>query len=185
MTQDKEYYEYLHNITWKGRLYREKLIYPIINKWALGNILDIGCGLGLFLQTNDNALGVDINEHCVLHCQGLLPDRVQIMKENQLPFSSNTFGSIVLDNVIEHIDDPTLLIEEAIRVSRKNGRIIILVPGRKGFTRDADHKTFYDFNGIKELAMRHDLKVLFQRSLPFPFLSKILSSYCYFNVLEC
>ena len=163
MTQDKEYYEYLENITWKGRLYREKLIYPIISKWAVGNILDIGCGLGLFLRSNRTHWAV--NEHCILHCEEFLPGRVQLMKENQLPFSPNTFGSIVLDNVIEHIDDPTLLMEEAVRVSRTNGRIIILVPGYKGFTSDTDHKKFYDFHGIKELAMRHDLKVLFQKSL--------------------
>jgi len=184
MTKNKDYYEYLDNISWKGKLYREKFLYPTINNWIVGRALDVGCGLGLFLLNNNDAIGVDINEHCVRHCAKILPDRVSLMKEDQLPFGNNTFGSIILDNVLEHIDDSTMLMQEVVRVLYKGGRVIILVPGHKGYLRDPDHKRFYNFNSLQELARQHNLKVLHQRSMPLPFLSKILPFYCYFMVLE-
>ena len=184
MTKNKDYYEYLDNISWKGRLYREKFLYPIINNWIVGRALDVGCGLGLFLANNKNALGVDINEYCVRHCEKIFPDRVRLMKEDQLPFENNTFGTIILDNVLEHLDDSTMLMREVVRVLHKGGRVIILVPGHKGYSRDPDHKRFYNFHSLQELANQHNLKVLNQRSMPLPFLSKLLSFYCYFTVLE-
>lgn len=43
-----------------------------------------------------------------------------------LPYKNDSFDSVVMLDVLEHLYDPSVLLEEAIRVSRKN--IIIGVP---------------------------------------------------------
>ena len=68
MTYNEQYYKYLGKISWKGKFFRQRIVYPNIHSWATGHTLDIGCGLGLFLKTDSNAIGVDINEFCVQHC---------------------------------------------------------------------------------------------------------------------
>ena len=185
MTYNEQYYKYLGKISWKGKFFRQRIVYPNIHSWATGHTLDIGCGLGLFLKTDSNAIGVDINEFCVQHCHNIMPGRVKLMQEDILPFSDRTFNSVVLDNVIEHIYDPVPLLNETKRVLKKPGNIIVLVPGIKGFARDNDHKVFYDFNKINELAKELKLEIVKQKSLPVPFLSRYLSAFCYFNVLRC
>ena len=48
---------------------------------------------------------------------------------------------MVLDNVIEHIQDPMPLLKECKRVLASKGNIIIGVPLEKGYERDPDHKS--------------------------------------------
>ena len=66
-----EYFEYLKTISYLGRIYRRLFVYPQIIKNAYGNILDIGCGIGGLLTYKPEIIGVDINKHCVEHCNQL------------------------------------------------------------------------------------------------------------------
>ena len=123
-----KYYQYLKNRSVLGFLYRKFILYPKLNKRLQGKILDLGCGIGDFLRYNKNAVGVDVNENAVndLKNQGL---NVFHMDYDVLPFDNGKFDSIVLDNVLEHISNPEPLLLEAHRVLKKNGLILIGVPG--------------------------------------------------------
>ena len=180
----KEYYHYLKSISWRGKLFRRLLVYPLINSWVNGKVLDVGCGLGLYLESRKDAIGVDINKYCVSHCQKLHL-QAELMERDKLPFPNNSrIGTVVLDNVLEHLEEPQKLLSECTRVLPDDGRLIILVPGRKGYSRDADHKIFYQFSSIRKLAVEFGFSVIKERSIPMPWVGSLLSSFCYFCVLE-
>ena len=105
---------------------------------------------GQFVKHCRGSKGVDINSDCVEFCQKHGLDVVK-MENDRLPFEDTSFDTIVLDNVLEHIMDPLPLLHECSRVLTRHGRLIILVPGQKGFKRDADHKKFYDHNSLRGL----------------------------------
>ena len=65
-----------------------------------------------------------------------------------------------MDNVLEHIAAPEALVHEIRRVLVTNGLIIILVPGRKGYTKDNDHKKYYDFTTLDKFASDNGFTVL-------------------------
>lgn len=94
-------------------------------------VLDVGCGDGLFLsalaQKEVLASGVDISEEGVKKCRekGLDASVVDIATEN-LPFADDTFDTVIMLDVLEHLYAPEALLQEAARVSKKY--IIISVP---------------------------------------------------------
>jgi len=67
-----------------------------------------------------------------------------------LPFATGEFDSVLMDNVLEHIDQPRPLLDEARRVLGTAGRLLIGVPGRRGWLSDPDHKIFYDDASLAE-----------------------------------
>lgn len=181
--EDSEYFKYLTSISWRGKLYRRLLIYPLIERFCEGRVLDVGCGLGEFLHRNNARHGTDINIDCVKFCQnrGL---NVSHMTKDNLPFSTGSFETIIMDNVLEHISDPSPILTECRRVLSENGKIIILVPGKKGYSRDPDHKVYYDPKRISELANLNNFHVLINKQIPIRGFSRLLSSFCYFSVLS-
>ena len=179
----KLYFEYLLNISTLGKFYRKYLVYPLIRNFSRGRTLDVGCGIGLFLEFDKKTVGVDINKYCVEYCQERFPGRVFLMEKDLLPFNESSFETLILDNVIEHISDVKPLMAEIKRVLTLGGRAVIIVPGVKGYRNDTDHKKFYDFDALKILAENNGFDVVAFRSIPAPFLSKILSPFCYFAVL--
>jgi ubiquinone/menaquinone biosynthesis C-methylase UbiE len=141
------YFNYLNTRSFFGSLYRKYYLYPKIFNNLEGNILDVGCGVGDFLNFKNNVIGVDINEDCVNYClkKGY---NAYLMNIDKLPFPDNSFNTIVLDNVLEHIEDPANILKEIKRVLIPNGLLLIGVPCEKGFKYDADHKKFYDINRL-------------------------------------
>lgn len=178
---NKEYFEYLSKISWKGLLYRRLIVYPIIRKYCNGTVLDVGCGMGQFVKHCRGSKGVDINTDCVEFCQKHGLDVVK-MEIDRLPFEDSSYDTVVLDNVLEHIMDPTPLLNECARVLKRNGILIILVPGQKGFKRDADHKKFYDHNALRELTKVNNFVPFKCISLPILKLDKVLSAFCFMIV---
>lgn len=137
------YLEYLHQRSRLGEIYRKFWLYPRILSRVRGETLDIGCGIGDFLRHRPGTLGVDVNPAIVeFGCAQGLP--VTLMEPDRLPFENARFDALVLDNVLEHIVDPQPLLAEMRRVLRPRGRVVVGVPGHKGFSHDPDHKRFYD-----------------------------------------
>ena len=142
-----DYFHHLNITTWKGRLYRKFFLYPLLNFHLKGKTLDVGCGLGVFLRSRRGSIGVDINPYCVEHC---LENGLEAIHSPNPVFSmpSQAFDSVVFDNVIEHLDDPSDILAEISRVIRQHGTLIIGVPTFAGFHSQADHKIFYDEQNV-------------------------------------
>lgn len=138
-----EYFAYLLRRTRIGLWYRFYWLYPLLIRHLAGRILDVGCGIGDFLRFHDSAIGIDINPYAVSYCRTLGLNAF-LVTGNRIPFPSQTFDSALMDNVLEHLSDPTPLLLEVHRVLRPAGRLLVGVPGKKGFHADPDHKRYYD-----------------------------------------
>jgi SAM-dependent methyltransferase len=183
MANHLEYFEYLKTRNLKGLIYRNFVLYPKISKHVRGNLLDVGCGIGDMLRFHPNSVGVDINPYAVDYCRskGL---NAYLMQVDELPFESETFDTILLDNVLEHLSAPSTLLAEISRVLRMRGNLIIGLPGEKGFLMDIDHKVNYSNADVINLLSDFDLNVHTQFSTPFKskYLHKHMSRYCNFYV---
>lgn len=166
MTDHLTYFKYLQKRSLLGGLYRKYWLYPKIARRVDGEVLDIGCGIGDFLSFYGNAVGADVNPHTVEWCRDL-GYKVSQIENGRLPFAESSFACVLLDNVIEHIEDPSFLLEEIYRVMRHDGVFIVGVPGKKGFASDPDHKVFYSLEELKETVMLKPFQ--FEGSFASPF----------------
>jgi SAM-dependent methyltransferase len=180
-----EYFDYLNKRSILGLLYRKYWLYPFINLHLKGKVLDVGCGIGDFLRFRNGTYGTDINPNVVAFCHKY-GQNVTLMEKNILPYSAREFDGIVLDNVLEHIDQPILLLKEIHRVLRPNGRLIIGVPGCKGFESDADHKIFYDAKKLKSTVEQigFDWIETYPMPLPIDALQKYLRCFAWYGIFN-
>lgn len=185
MSSLKDYHSYLIGRSKIGLIYRKYWVYPVLCEYLRGRVLDVGCGIGDFLSFRRDTIGVDINPYSVDYCAGLGLD-ARIMSNDRLPFPNSYFDGVVLDNVLEHLSDPTVLISEVRRVLCNNGSLIIGVPGRKGYSMDSDHKVFYDRFQLIAYAENNGFLVDDVRCMPFKsyWLDHRLKSYCVYGIFK-
>lgn len=94
-----------------------------------GNFLDCGCGnvpyYGIYKNLVDNITCIDWAES--FHNNPYL-DYLVDLNNDKIPSQSDTFDSILLADVLEHLYDPQHAINEISRVLKPNGNVIIVVP---------------------------------------------------------
>jgi SAM-dependent methyltransferase len=175
----ENYFSHLQKISFLGRTYKRFFSSPILFFCARHfgrRVVEIGSGTGSgVLGTFPSQVqGLEINPLAVEYCRsrGL---NVQLIDESgDFPVESATFDACILDNVLEHIENPEKTLDECYRITQKNGGLVIAVPGSRGFNADTDHKHFYDAAALRQLDERWSLLHLF--STPFLFVNTRLSS---------
>ena len=185
MAEHEQYLEYLQKRSKLGLLYRKFWLYPRLIKNLKGKTLDIGCGIGDMLKFNPSFIGVDINPKCVEFCKIQKLD-ARLMKNDCLPFDDGSFDSVLLDNVLEHLNNPTPLLMEIKRVLCKNGTLLIGVPGEKGYDYDSDHKQFYNEKKLIKCLIDSGFFVdkIFYTPFEFKWFDKNISQYCLYGVFN-
>jgi len=108
--------------------FRHKAALNLVNQ---GPILDLGCGDGLFLQLLQNkgllAEGVDISPKAIEKCQKRgLKAQIFDFSCQPLPYSKQSFKTVIMLDVLEHSYQPEIILQEAARISSQN--IIFSVP---------------------------------------------------------
>lgn len=87
-------------------------------------LLDIGCGFKPFSSLLDptifEVLGVDFSAK--------MSSADALSTAEALPFSNGAFDGTILSEVLEHVPDPHLAIQEALRVTRPDGLLFITTP---------------------------------------------------------
>ena len=100
-----------------------------LKQWSLPRVLEVGCSWGYVLAHLDlQGIGVDINPHLVTLARFLAPDaRFETADATSLPFGDSTFATVVLAEVLEHLDweDVPIAIAEAKRVG---GQVLVTLP---------------------------------------------------------
>lgn len=179
MTDYFDYARYLSKRSLIGLSYRKFWLYKRLSLNLKGKILDIGCGLGDFLEINPSAKGVDINPYTIKICCDKNLD-AKLMEKDKIPYSDANFDSCLLDNVIEHLHDPTNLIIEIKRILKAKGKLLVGIPGEKGFLRDSDHKINYSEAALVNKFENFGFKLCkkFYMPLPIPFLTYFLKQHC-------
>ena len=192
MTKNKSE-ENFYNTLWKqegskkiacGPSFRHKkrLILKQLKKYGLdknSKILDIGCGEGsTLLNLNDESnklYGMDISEEAIELSKNNLTDATyflgDITKKETLP--AQKFDLIICSEVLEHITDDDIAIENLSSLLKKGGYLIITVPHRKDYWTKADteagHVRRYEMTEIKNKVNKSGFKVkeLFTWGYPF------------------
>ena len=109
-----------------------KLIFPYFEIVKNSNrILDIGCGKGTFLNIlkkhnkETHGLEPDSNAINILLKNGHKAVKGDILSSN---YDSNYFDLVILSQVFEHVENPAFLLEEAKRILKPGGYILIITP---------------------------------------------------------
>lgn len=114
--------------------------FNLVSHLIEGNkVLEIGCGNGdgsvVMAKKGFEVVGIDLSESGINQAFEIAKkENVQsntnffAMDATRLSFPDNSFDSIVIPEVLEHIRSSRKLLEEAVRVVRNGGRIIISIP---------------------------------------------------------
>jgi SAM-dependent methyltransferase len=94
-------------------------------------VLDIGCGVGTYVkrlgEVADRAYGIDIAAERVRESA---TGSLSVAVSEHLPFETGAFDMVLLNEVIEHVHDDRKTLEEACRVVRPGGHIVVYAPNR-------------------------------------------------------
>jgi len=182
---DKQYFAYLQKRSKLGHLYRRHWLYPRLCRELSGRVLDVGCGIGDMLRFRPGTVGVDINRETVAACRAAGLD-AHLMQPDVLPFAAHSFNGVVLDNVLEHLASPGPLLAEVLRVLQPSGKLLVGVPGPRGYRADPDHKVFYDRPALvaRLSAAGFGCERILQLPLSLPGLGEAMKSLCLYGVFS-
>ncbi|MCK0173778.1 class I SAM-dependent methyltransferase [Mycolicibacterium sp. F2034L] len=100
----------------------------VIPKYSRGDLLDLGCGkaplYGLYRHYSDSTMCADWENS--LHENALLDEFVDL--NMPLKLSSAQYDTIILSDVLEHVQDPMLLMREVARMLKPGGFLLMNVP---------------------------------------------------------
>ena len=94
-----------------------------------GPVLDVGTGIGSNLRLiaeNYKGFGSDISATAAKIATDIAP--TVAADGAALPFATGSFGAVVCTEVLEHTDDPSLVLREIARVLRPGGSVYITTP---------------------------------------------------------
>ena len=147
-------------------------------RFAGKRILDLGCATGDYClelgKLGYECMGADINEAYVAAARKKGVNAV--VSGEKLPFEDNSFDTVILFEVLEHVQGPERVLREAKRVSA--GNILITVPDCGGLSAlrgcrltcehflEMDHFNFFTEADLKTLLAAHFAKFTAERKEP-------------------
>ncbi len=188
------YIDFLYSSSYRPKSdYPLKLANHLLKKFykKKGSLLDLGCGRGdmlkAFNQIGFRGEGVDLSPSSVELNKPIVVKLSNLSKDN-LPYQSESFDYIFSKSVIEHIEEPSLLIKESYRVLKPKGKSIFLTPSWLHnawgpFYLDHTHVTPFTQFSLKNLLKISGYKnvsVINFRQLPFVWKFPILKLFTNF-----
>ena len=156
MLYGQEYTDYQAKRShWRKVLRRFYLRHAL--KHIAGKTIDFGCGTGELLRLlPSGSVGLEINQASVAYCQdqklavALYQPEEDGYKFGFLPV--NTYRTFVMVHVLEHLAGAGNIMRCIFASCDRLGieRIVIVVPGMKGFAGDPTHKTFVNKQYIQD-----------------------------------
>ena len=155
---DKDYFSGKTSFFWKfgyGRFasfYFNNTFKPIFRytkKLKTGKVLDIGCAYGFMLQrfpASFKKFGIDVSEYAINVAKKRLPLAIfkAINIEGKLPFREDFFDVILFNDVLEHLKNPKIALENIRKILKSGGILYITTPNlnlvRKNIYKYADEK---------------------------------------------
>ena len=127
---------------WEQELWLSKIG---LNSFRDKEVLDFGCGHGIFLDLLENVAsntyGVERDKELFTDFYGKKSHQVF---ESLGELSDNSIDIIVSFDVIEHIESPKEIISELYRVLKPNGKVYIGVPNQTDFLKELE-ETYLPF----------------------------------------
>jgi len=164
-------------------------IINFIKNRAGKKILDFGCGLGGYSarlgQLGFKCTALDANENYVQIAKSIKVD-AQLQKGDKIEFPDGHFDTVIMVEVIEHLDNLDSVLSEVKRVAKDN--LIITCPNcteeplltKAGLlfehVLDADHKRFFTVSTLKETLKKYFSEVsVFEKEPVEPRIFNLLS----------
>jgi len=115
---------------------RRRLLGQLIRDLGLAKVdrvLDVGCGAGANLRLLSDlgmpsVVGLDRNLASIRFCREKGLGEIEQGDLRHLPFAAESFDLVLATDVLEHIDDDQLAVEEIHRVLRPGGTALLTVP---------------------------------------------------------
>jgi SAM-dependent methyltransferase len=122
------------SFVWRaGQERRLEMIRAAAGERLRGQIFEDGCGVGMYLsrlaKEARQAVGLDIELERTIETRQI-NNQVLCGEGEHLPFPSNTFDLVLSHEVLEHVQDDRLAVEEIVRALRPGGRLVMFVPNR-------------------------------------------------------
>lgn len=153
---------------WEGR---RELIRQFLQQADITRVLDVGMGTGntvLFIQSmypDAEVIGMDNDPESIRFARRKGIKKIVRSDATHIPFPDKSFDAVLFLDVLEHIPDHLKALDEAKRVLRKNGIVIITAPALKFIwsihDENQNHCRRYTRREIQYLANRAGLKVEF------------------------
>ena len=97
-----------------------------------GKLLDIGCNIGLFLKEAQSkgfcTTGIEVNKDCAAYGQEVFKLKIIPDSLENIGFEKDKFDVVTLFDVLEHIPDLKIFINEVRRILRVNGLLVLQLP---------------------------------------------------------
>lgn len=142
------------------------ILYRIVTDFAMsrgtGDVLDFGCGSGPYRSLFDGANYTAVDFPTTGHRDS--DKQVDIYWDGKkLPFSNDSFDTVLMTEVLEHLFEPEVVLSELRRVLRPGGKLLITTP----FIWEL-HEVPYDYArytlyGIQSLALHAGYSVVHGR----------------------
>lgn len=105
-----------------------------LHPWRPGGaLLDIGCGAAMYLDLMralgwEHVVGVDISESAVRKAREILDIEAYAGELDRVRLPDATFDAVTISHTLEHVEAPSSFLAEVRRITRRDGRIAIVVP---------------------------------------------------------
>jgi 2-polyprenyl-3-methyl-5-hydroxy-6-metoxy-1,4-benzoquinol methylase len=132
---EKEYEAYMNQdgyVRWQADRFE-----PIARLVKEGRIVDVGCGLGHMIRylharnihQKNEYFGIDYSEYAVNKASELFEEgNFKTMDAFNLRFPDKFFDTVILMDVIEHVEEPEELLEALVDSLKEGGRLILTSP---------------------------------------------------------
>lgn len=172
----REFNSYYANLQLKRSLFRKYIRHFFylknIIKLNKGKAIDFGCSTGELLKLlPGGSIGLDIDKTAIRYCLSQnLNAKVYAPSKDKYKFSflKKDYQTLIMNHVLEHLPNTAKTMNDIFLNATELGiiRLIIIVPGEKGFESDKNHLTFIDKNFFAKLP-KNAYRMTYQKYYPF------------------
>jgi SAM-dependent methyltransferase len=161
-----------------------------ILRHVTGPSIDFGCGAGqLLARLPPGSIGLEINSFLVesLRKKGLnvVPYDPQSDGFSLAGLAESCYSTLIMAHVLEHFADASFVLRRLLSSCRRLGvqRVVLTLPGWKGYLSDPTHKTFIDRRYLEREALISREGYALEHASYFPIDHEAVGRYFVFHEL--